>query len=194
MRVVDLDADRDQHFPRIASKDITRLSPWVQVSAKHLQRVPGGETAVYHSLVQSDYVGIFAVRPDGVIPLVRQYRPAMERFTYELPAGLVDRDVPPATVAVNEVHEETGYKVMGEPHLLGCLCPDTGRLENKLWAYFANIAGDVEADWVPEAGVDVVPVRSLELRDMIRSGQFDHALHIGIIGLALTEGLFTWDM
>ena len=36
------------------------------------------------------------VTPDGRIPIVRQYRPAIEAFTWELPAGLVERGEEPA--------------------------------------------------------------------------------------------------
>ena len=35
-------------------------------------------------------IAIVALTPDGRVPVVRQYRPALERFTWELPAGLVD--------------------------------------------------------------------------------------------------------
>jgi len=34
---------------------------------------------------------IVALTPDGRLPIVRQYRPALEQFTWELPAGMVDQ-------------------------------------------------------------------------------------------------------
>jgi ADP-ribose diphosphatase len=42
----------------------------------------------YHAVGQQDYVTIVARTPDGRIPVVRQYRPAVEAFTSELPIRL----------------------------------------------------------------------------------------------------------
>ncbi len=40
---------------------------------------------------------------------MRQYRPAVERFTWELPAGLLDEGETPADAFRRELMEETGY-------------------------------------------------------------------------------------
>ena len=37
-------------------------------------------------------IAIVSALPDGRLPIVRQYRPALEGFTWELPAGLIDPD------------------------------------------------------------------------------------------------------
>lgn len=52
---------------------------------------------------------VVPVLPDGRILLVRQYRPALERYTWELPAGC--RDTPEEdtrVTAIRELKEETG--------------------------------------------------------------------------------------
>lgn len=41
--------------------------------------------------------------------LVKQFRPPMESYTLELPAGLIDPGESAATAAVRELLEETGY-------------------------------------------------------------------------------------
>lgn len=54
---------------------------------------------------------ILPVLPDGRILLVRQYRPALERYTLEIPAGAKDSvDEPSITCAARELEEETGYR------------------------------------------------------------------------------------
>ncbi len=56
--------------------------------------------------------GIVAVVPfteDNRVVLVKQFRPPVERFVVEFPAGLNDRDEPLVTVAQRELLEETGY-------------------------------------------------------------------------------------
>ena len=60
-----------------------------------------------------DHVGAAAVVPvteEGKIILVKQYRNALDRFTYELPAGKRDAaDEPMEVCAARELEEETGY-------------------------------------------------------------------------------------
>src|SRR5213079_2244404 len=72
-----------------------------------------------------------AVTPNGTFPLVRQFRPALEEFTLELPSGHVDLGESPEQAARKELREETGF-VANELILLGSLSPDTGRLSNPL--------------------------------------------------------------
>ena len=43
------------------------------------------------------------------IVCVKQYRPPVDAYTIELPAGLIDSGEEPAKAAVREFHEETGY-------------------------------------------------------------------------------------
>ena len=75
---------------------------------------------------------------------------------------------------------------------MGCLYPDTGRLENRLWAFFAKASSNVDVDWLPEEGVESILVSRSQLREMICDGDFNHALHVSLIGLALTKGFFSW--
>jgi 8-oxo-dGTP pyrophosphatase MutT (NUDIX family) len=49
------------------------------------------------------------LQPSGRLLLVRQYRPPVDGFVLEFPAGLVDAGETPEQAAVREVLEETGY-------------------------------------------------------------------------------------
>ena len=73
-------------------------------------RVRAGRPAeIYHAVDQQDYLAIVARTPSGHFPIVRQYRPALESFTWELPAGLAEPDEDPAEGCRRELLEETGY-------------------------------------------------------------------------------------
>lgn len=54
-------------------------------------------------------VGILPVLPDGRIILVRQFRVAVDRFIYEIPAGMKEAGENPIDTARRELKEETGY-------------------------------------------------------------------------------------
>jgi 8-oxo-dGTP pyrophosphatase MutT (NUDIX family) len=63
---------------------------------------------------------IAVLRPSSRDLLVRQYRPPLDRYTLEFPAGLIDPAEPPETTAVRELREETGYH--GTVRWLGPAC------------------------------------------------------------------------
>lgn len=155
-----------------------------------------GEESVqeYHSIALDDYVNVLAVTRDGEIPLVRQYRPALEGRSLELPGGLSDTGERPDVTASRELYEETGYRTTREPQLLGCLHPDSGRLENRLWCYFAlEVEQDPLQRWHPEPGVEPVLMSGEKLKQAVVDGEFVHALHIAVICLAIIRGHFRFD-
>lgn len=160
----------------------SKLSPYVTLVERDVEIA--GRIETFHSLAQADYVTVLAITRDGRIPLVRQYRPAMESTTLELPGGLLEAGERPEQCAVRELSEEVGLRIHAAPRLLGCLQADTGRLENRLWCFLAVDAEPI-AGWQAEAGLEPQFVDRSELLAMIAEGRFLHALHIGVVGLAL---------
>lgn len=76
---------------------------------KDCVRMPGGSTANREIVEHYGAVAIVALDADGRIPLVFQYRHALGRRLWELPAGLLD--IPgeaPQLTAARELQEEVG--------------------------------------------------------------------------------------
>lgn len=167
--------------PKIKSREIVKISPWVEIIAREVEFTPG-KTEVYHAVKQQEYLAIVAVTPSGQFPIVHQYRPALETFTWELPAGLVDPGEDPAEGCRRELLEETGYPTVAI-HPLGIAAPCSGRLSNHIHSYFVA-TGERIADFVPEPGLDVRLVTPAELVGMIKSGEFVSQLHLGALMLA----------
>ena len=168
------------HFPRILSRRQTPLSPWVDVVEKTVQFGPGREPEIYHCFTQAAYVGVLVQTTDRLIPIVRQYRPAVEEHTWELPAGTMDPGDSPEEAARREVLEETGLTVSKLVYL-GSFHPDTGRAQVESHAFFARAPGPSRAI-KGEEGVTVRYVTHSELRELIAAGQFRHQIHLGIYG------------
>ena len=72
--------------------------------------VPNGNVAKWDFIDNKGAAEVVAVRGDGKILMVRQYRNALERETLEIPAGgLKGREEPTEEAAMRELQEETGY-------------------------------------------------------------------------------------
>src|SRR5262249_44704605 len=145
---------------------------------RHVASPEGRQLGAFHSLEQADYVNILAVTRGGEFLLVEQFRPAREGLTLELPGGLVDPGETPAACAMRELAEETGYRVPTEPTLLGRVSPDPGRLDNYAWCYFADNVEPISG-WEAEEGVVPRLLTRAALDAAIRSGAFDHGVHLG---------------
>jgi ADP-ribose pyrophosphatase len=125
---------------------------------------------------------------------VRQYRPALQRWSLELPSGLLEAGEEPSQAAARELWEETGLRTGTRVTPLGSLAPDSGRLENRLWGFFTDgAAAQPSADWRPEPDLENLLVSRQELQQVILDGRFDHALHLAVIGLALIRGCFSFN-
>ncbi|KAH9975989.1 NUDIX hydrolase domain-like protein [Lactifluus volemus] len=58
--------------------------------------------------------------------IVEQFRPPMDKFVVELPAGLIDEGETPERAAIRELQEETGYAAEGVLESSAVLATDPG--------------------------------------------------------------------
>lgn len=73
--------------------------------------LPNGKEATWELIKHVGAAAVIPVLDDGSIILVRQYRNAMDDYTLEIPAGVLDSpDEPPYKCAYRELEEETGHK------------------------------------------------------------------------------------
>jgi ADP-ribose pyrophosphatase len=178
-----------EEWPKIRSRRTTTVSPWVDLIAREVEFSAGAEPQVYHSVGQPDYLTIVALTPDGRIPIVRQYRPAIEAFTWELPAGLLERGEAPAECARRELLEETGFAARAI-HPLGAAAADTGRLSNRMHSFFIE-AGERATTFVSEPEITVALKSPAALAAMIKAGEFVQQLQLGALMLAELRGFLT---
>ena len=85
---------------------------------------PGGAVAV-------------AVKENGKIIFVKQYRYPLDKSLIELPAGKLEKDEDPMHCAVRELEEETGYQA-GKIEKLGSIFTTPGFCTEELHIYLAN--------------------------------------------------------
>jgi len=172
-----------EEWPKIRSRQTIPVSSWMHVIAREVEFTAGAKPEIYHAVGQLDYLSIVALTPDGRIPIVRQYRPAVEAFTWELPAGLVEQGEDPAAACSRELLEETGYPTRAIHSLGTPAAACTGRLSNRIHSFFIE-TGERVADFTPESGLTVALKTPAELSSLIKSGGFIQQLHLGALLLA----------
>lgn len=170
-----------EQWPKIKSRQTVTLSAWVDIIAREVEFGPAS-VEIYHAVKPPDYLAIVARTPSAHFPIVHQYRPALETFTWELPAGLVEPGEDLAESCRRELLEETGYTARAI-HPLGTAAPCSGRLSNLIHSFFVE-TGERVSDFVPEPGISTKLVTAEELVGMIKRGEFVSQLHIGALLLA----------
>ena len=164
--------------------------PWFEQIKKEVLFPWEDKPQIYYSIKPSDYVTALARTRDGRIIVLKQYRPAIEDYTYELPSGHMEKGETPEEAIVRELEEETTCRA-GEVNFLGEVIPDTGRLENRLWAFYIDDL-EVKKSLSPDEneGIEVCLLSHAEFIEMINNGSFRHALDLSVIALAVFKNYF----
>lgn len=142
--------DSPEHWPVVASAEQYR-GKIISVRTDTI-RVPEGTTAEREVVEHPGAVGVVALDDDERVLMIRQYRHAVGRELWELPAGL--RDVagePTAQTGRRELLEETGYRAR-DWHVLADYFSSPGIITERLRVFLAR-----GLEEVPEADRDFVP-------------------------------------
>lgn len=130
-------------------------------------------------------VVIMPMTDAGHVMLVRQYRHAIGRPLWELPAGSLKNDEDPERAAIRECHEEVGL-VPGRVERLGSFFPTPGYCDEEMIFYRATgLREPRDGDEAhPDEDEDIEPkaFEIGELRRMIADGE--------IVDLKTVAGVF----
>jgi ADP-ribose pyrophosphatase len=118
-------------------------------------------------------VVLVPVTEDGEIVLVRQYRHAIGRWVWELPAGSLKPGEDPAAAAMRECQEEIGL-IPASLHRLGSLFPTPGYCDEEMHFFRATDLrapgpDDAEAPQDEDEDIEAQPFSISTIRDMIAS-------------------------
>lgn len=87
--------------------------------------VPNGRTVTLDIVRHAGSVVLLPMQDDAHVVLIRQYRYALDRWIWELPAGGLEAGEDPAAAAARECEEEIGL-VPGRVHFAGAWYPTPG--------------------------------------------------------------------
>lgn len=98
---------------------------------------------------------IAAVKDDGNMVMVKQFRKPAERVMLEVPAGKIDEgEMNPEKTALRELREETGYRA-SSIRLLTRMYPSVGYSEETLYIYLCTGLTAGEPDFDENEAIDI---------------------------------------
>lgn len=151
--------------------------------------MPDGKRHIWDTVVHNGAAAVVAVRNDGKILLVRQYRNPVERETLEIPAGKRD-SVEESTYdcVVRELEEETGFQA-GKVELLLKFASAIAYSTELIDIYVATDLRMTAAHPDEDEFIDVEAHTVDELKEMIFNGTIQDSKTIaGVLAYAVKYG------
>ena len=99
--------------------------------------LPEGKTGYRELVDHPGGVGVVAITDENKILMVKQYRKAVEKELFEIPAGKLEKGEDPLDCGKRELEEETGFKA-AEFVYLGYIYPSPGFANETTHLYLAR--------------------------------------------------------
>lgn len=133
-----------------------------------------GEPAYRDILEHGGGATMIAIKDDGKILAVRQYRKTLDRVVLELPAGKRDPGETTRETAVRELREETGY-LAHDVEYLTTIDPSVGYSQEMLDIYVCRGLTEGETDFDSTEDLDLVEYEADEFYDMVLNNKIQDA-------------------
>lgn len=145
-------------------------------------QVPNGNVVKWDFIGHKGAAAMLAVREDGKLLMVRQWRNALDRYTLEIPAGGKNSiDEPTETAAIRELEEETGY-IAGKVQFLLSIYTTVAFCNEKIDIYLARNLKRRENQHLDEDEfIDVKACDLDELVQMIYDGKIEDSKTVSAI-------------
>jgi len=173
------------------------LTPWKRLSSEahadcHVYRIlrerwaneAQASTGDFFVMDVGDWVVAFALTRTGKCVLVRQFRFGTGDFSWELPAGVVEKGEEPVVAGVRELYEESGYRG-DRVTVIGTVHPNPAIQRNACHFILVEAAEAID-DGAPGPH-ECFEVREVSVADLFawaRDGTVSHAIvHAGLFFL-----------
>ena len=133
-----------------------------------------------------EHPGATAIVPfldDKRIVLLKQYRHALKKYIWEIPAGTLDPQEEIISCAKRELIEETGYSA-GQWHRLGEITPVPGYSNERIHIFLATGLKPADQNLDEDEVIQVQAVDFLKAFEMIGDGEIQDAKSIAGLFLA----------
>lgn len=132
--------------------------------------LPDGKKSNREIVEHPGGVSILAVKDNGKILIVKQFRKAANKALFEIPAGKLEFGENPDACAKRELMEETGY-TSEKLKLLLSFYPSPGFSEENIYVYLAENLREEHVDTDDDEFLEVYEYTINELVEMIKKNE-----------------------
>ena len=142
---------------------------------------PNGEQSLREIITHRGGVGIL-IKVDDKFIIEKQFRYALGKEIYELPAGKLEADEEPLEAAKRECLEETGYKPLEMIHL-GDMSPTCGYSTEIIHFYYCPKSVKQERHLDSDEVIDLMYLSLEEIEQMIKEDQIIDSKILAVLTL-----------
>ena len=142
---------------------------------------PNGEQSLREIITHRGGVGIL-IKVDDKFIIEKQFRYALGKEIYELPAGKLEADEEPLEAAKRECLEETGYKPLEMIHL-GDMSPTCGYSTEIIHFYYCPKSVKQERHLDSDEVIDLMYLSLEEIEQMIKNDQIIDSKILAVLTL-----------
>lgn len=133
-------------------------------------RLPHGYVATYEMIEHPGAALIVPLLTRDKVIMLRQLRPVIRSYIYELPAGTLDKRESPLACARREIVEETGYAAK-KFTFLGNIYPVPGYSTEKIAIYKAERLREVERAVEEDEVIEAHIMTKRDVKRLFRKGK-----------------------
>ena len=132
-------------------------------------KLPNNNYAIRDIVRHPGAVALLAFIDDETVLLVKQFRTAIGKSIYEIPAGKLEKGEEPKDAALRELEEETGYKA-GSIEELGYIYTGAGFTDQKIYIFKASNLSMGKKGGDDDEFIEVFPFKIRDIKKMIKEG------------------------
>ena len=132
--------------------------------------VKDGQTSFREIIEHNGGAAVVALKDDGKVVMVKQFRKPFERDVLEIPAGKIEIGEDPKVTVIRELKEETGYTAKNVD-LICKYAPSVGYTTEVLYIYKATGLTPGETNFDPQEALDTIELPLTEVVEMIKKGE-----------------------
>lgn len=147
---------------------------------------------LWYRVVESNAVCVLAMTVDKKIILVRQFRPVINEYTLELPAGHIEDCEDVITCARRELYEETGYTCDKWILMASDMFVHSGRSTMRMFLFY-GLDAVFDSLFVPKENIEVRLATLSEFKRLIINGECKQNVAVSALQLASWRRLISAD-
>ena len=146
-------------------------------------KLPNGRTAEREVVVHPGAIAVLPLLEDGKVVLVAQYRHAIRKILWEVPAGKLDEGEKPDDCVLRELEEETGYHAQ-KIQYLGSVFTTPGFSNEIIYLYQASQLVFTHQHTDDDEFIETGKFSIAQIKEMVKNGEICDSKTLNIFYLA----------